>query len=270
MSSIKVQSANNALHIATTISKAFASNNILNNWILVVVGAWSSLSRPQINAPTDTNGNTYVKIGETFNSPNSSTVFYYASNIAGGANTVTVTATNSTDLDLIIAEYSNITAIGTSNNTNIGGFSSIYTGAIDVASSGTVLIVGYAYDQTSSHSWTTDDNYYTEAAVPLDILETTTNPDGTTATLADQLIVGPSDVIGAVFNAGTGSNGLHAGIAYFVLDGTVTAPNGPSIRVSATPVEIIYKINAPAHISQSVIEIAYKLRKTGGWQVTES
>src|SRR5690348_16817602 len=73
-------------------SLAFASPNTSGNWIAVTVRGGNSSS--EVFTVTDTNGNTYqraVQLG--FTSSAVSLAIYYAENIKGGANTVTVSDT---------------------------------------------------------------------------------------------------------------------------------------------------------------------------------
>jgi FtsP/CotA-like multicopper oxidase with cupredoxin domain len=98
---------------AASVSVPFTNVQAVGNLNVVIVG-WRDITRT-VNTVTDTNGNTYqLAIG-----PTTSTLgglrqsIYYASNIAAGANAVTVTFTGgaATRPDVRILEYSNATAL---------------------------------------------------------------------------------------------------------------------------------------------------------------
>jgi len=95
----------------TSSSLAFPSNNTAGRWIGVAIRAWQA---GQTFTVTDTRGNTYrkaVQLNETVDMM--SVAIYYAENIAGGANTVTVSDTQSGTLRFAIFEYA---GIATSNS----------------------------------------------------------------------------------------------------------------------------------------------------------
>ncbi|HXP80777.1 MAG TPA: hypothetical protein VN976_12810, partial [Verrucomicrobiae bacterium] len=75
----------------TSSSLAFKSNNAAGNWIAVAIRAGRS---NQVFTITDSALNTYhkaVQFNVTVDAPNGDTLaIFYAENIAGGANTVTV------------------------------------------------------------------------------------------------------------------------------------------------------------------------------------
>lgn len=75
-----------------TLAKAFATNNTSGNSIIVTCGVGNGTN------PTcaDSAGNTYVRAVTGANSTTFETAIFYATNIAGGANTVTVTNAGST------------------------------------------------------------------------------------------------------------------------------------------------------------------------------
>jgi len=102
----------------SSASLAFPANNAAGNWIGVVIRAGHS---GQVLAVSDTRGNTYkqaVQFNQTLDAPNGETLaIYYAENIGGGANTVTVSESlaNNT-LRFAILEYSGLT---TSNSLDV-------------------------------------------------------------------------------------------------------------------------------------------------------
>ncbi len=111
---------------------AFNSNNTAGNWIAVVVRAGRA---GQVLTVSDTRGNSYhpaIQFNVITDTPNGDTLgVFYAENIAGGANTVTVTdSINGSTLRFAILEYSGValansldvisTAQGTSATANSG------------------------------------------------------------------------------------------------------------------------------------------------------
>jgi len=93
----------------TSASLAFNSNNTAGNWIGICIRAGRS---GQLFSVTDSRGNTYrpaVQFNVTVDTPNGDTLgIFYAENVAGGANTVTVSDTVSGTLRFAILEYSGV------------------------------------------------------------------------------------------------------------------------------------------------------------------
>jgi hypothetical protein len=115
---ILVQHTSKDAGSTSSASLAFPANNAAGNWIGVVIRAGHS---GQVLAVSDTRGNTYkqaVQFNQTLDVPNGETLaIYYAENIAGGANTVTVSESlaNNT-LRFAILEYS---GLATSNSIDV-------------------------------------------------------------------------------------------------------------------------------------------------------
>ncbi|HKV64028.1 MAG TPA: IPT/TIG domain-containing protein [Candidatus Acidoferrum sp.] len=113
-----VQHASKDAGVTSSSALAFPSNNTAGNWLGVVIRAGHS---GQTLTVSDTHGNTYrqaVQSNETLDAPNGETfAIYYAENISGGANTVTVSQsiTNNT-LRFAILEYS---GVATSNSLDV-------------------------------------------------------------------------------------------------------------------------------------------------------
>jgi len=109
---VLVQHVSKDAGVTVSSSLAFPANNIAGNWIGVVIRAGRS---GQVLTVSDTRRNTYrqaVQLNQTLDAPNGETLaIYYAENIAGGANTITVTEslTNNT-LRFAILEYSGVAA----------------------------------------------------------------------------------------------------------------------------------------------------------------
>ena len=88
----------------------FASNNTASNWIAVSIRAGAANETFTV---TDTNGNTYRKAIQFNVTVSGGTIgIFYAENIAGGANTVTVSDTAVATLRFAILEYSGVATSG--------------------------------------------------------------------------------------------------------------------------------------------------------------
>jgi hypothetical protein len=105
-----VQFAGASNGASNTISDAFSTNNTAGNLIVAVV-QWDGTSI-SVSSITDTNGNTYTSALGPVNwkglAPGNRAQIFYAKNILGGANTVTVTLTSAavSNIELYIHEYS--------------------------------------------------------------------------------------------------------------------------------------------------------------------
>ena len=116
----------------TSSTLAFASNNTAGNWIAVAIRAGKSGQRFTV---TDSRANTYkqaVQFNVTVDTPNGETLgIFYAENIAGGANTVTVSdSIAGNTLRFAVLEYS---GVATSNSFDV---SAVAQGVSTVANSG--------------------------------------------------------------------------------------------------------------------------------------
>jgi hypothetical protein len=105
-----VQHAGKDAGTTNTSTLAFETTNTAGNWIGVVIRASST---GQAFTVSDTRGNTYrraVEYGETVDA--TTLGVYYAENIAGGANTVTVRDTLGGTLRFAIFEYAGVATSG--------------------------------------------------------------------------------------------------------------------------------------------------------------
>ena len=98
----------------TSSTLAFAANNTAGNWIGVAIRAGRT---GQAFVVSDSRGNTYrsaVQFNVTVDTPAGDTLaIFYAENVSGGANTITVSQSTSTTLRFAILEYR---GIATSNS----------------------------------------------------------------------------------------------------------------------------------------------------------
>ncbi|HYY73009.1 MAG TPA: IPT/TIG domain-containing protein [Candidatus Bathyarchaeia archaeon] len=128
----------------TTASLAFASGNIAGNWIAVCIRGGSSSA--QVFTVSDSNKNTYQKAGQIgFTGSAVTLAIYFAENIKGGVNTVTVSDTVAGPFRFEILEYSGVAtsgsmdvaaavATGTSSAPNSGNLTTIASGDLLLAS----------------------------------------------------------------------------------------------------------------------------------------
>ena len=103
-----VQAAASAAHgTPTTLSLAFPSNTQAGDLVLV---AFDFVSNVTPSSVTDSQGNVFTEVGNQLCSPgNALSRVYYAKNIKGGADTVTVTLSGSSSyLEVYLSEYSGI------------------------------------------------------------------------------------------------------------------------------------------------------------------
>jgi hypothetical protein len=149
----------------TTSSLAFGQANTAGNWIAVAVRG--GLSSSQVFTVADSNGNTYRKGAQIGFTPSAVTLaIYYAENIKGGANTVTVSMTVSGPLRFAILEYS---GVATANSVDV---TAVATGQGTSASSGNVsttangeLLLG-AIATADSAAFTAGSGYTIRDSVP--------------------------------------------------------------------------------------------------------
>jgi len=174
--SFTVQAANNVVSLvqhtgkdagtATSSSLAFNANNSAGNFIGVCIRAGHS---GQVFTVTDAQGNMYRKasqLAETLDAPNGHALaIYYAENIKGGANTVTVSDTIDT-LQFAILEYS---GAATANSLDVtasaqGNSASPNSGNATTTASGDLLLGGIS--TADARNFTEPSNYVIREFVP--------------------------------------------------------------------------------------------------------
>lgn len=124
----------------SSASLAFKSNNTAGNWIGVCVRAGAANETITV---TDSNGNTYDKAIQTNQTTDGDTLaIYYAQDIKGGANTVTVSLSASNTLRFAILEYSGVATSGSLDVTAAaqGDSSSPNSGNATTTASGDLLL----------------------------------------------------------------------------------------------------------------------------------
>jgi fibronectin type 3 domain-containing protein len=124
-------SSNAASGTSTSLSVPFSSNTSPGDLILVGFDFVDSVTPVSI---TDSQGNTFTQVGSQLNSPAGvGARVYYANNIKGGADTVTITlSANSSYLEVYLTEYAGL------NQTNPIDGQAGATGTAGAVSSGTI------------------------------------------------------------------------------------------------------------------------------------
>jgi len=151
--------------IATSSSLAFTSNNTPGNWIAVAI---RSAPFVQTLTVTDTRGNTYrkaIQLNETVDGM--AVGIFYAENIAGGPNTVTVSNPSATaTLRFAILEYSGVARANSLDAMAAaqGTSSTPGSGTLTPTSSGH-LVIG-VFSTANERTFTAGSGYLLEERVP--------------------------------------------------------------------------------------------------------
>lgn len=230
-----VQSTENSSGTASSLAKAFTSGNTATNSILVIA-QWSGTSNTM--AIVDSNSNTYNTLRGPDNNGADGTggsrqQAWLASNIAAGANTVTITPSSSTRMMLVIIEISNLSVLSAldANNWNdsVTTTTSLSSGNITTTQA-VDLLIAYAGTQsqattlTPQSGWTviqnTSDSPNTESLLAQYQVVTATNTYSSTATASPATTYGMGIV---ALRAAISSTSPNAAIATFT---TSTLANG--------------------------------------------
>lgn len=153
-----VQSGNNSTGTASSLAKAFTSGNTATNSILVIA-QWKGSSTTM--AIADSNLNTYSTLrGPDTNGADGGGArqqAWLATNIAGGANTVTITPSLSTSMMIIIIELSNISVLsaldGSDWNDSVTTTTSLSSGNVTTTQAVDILI-GYGGTESQADTIT--------------------------------------------------------------------------------------------------------------------
>lgn len=154
-----------------SLAQAFANNNVAGNSIIVVCGIGNGTD-PTI---TDSNNNTYTKANTGANSTTFEASIWFAVNIAGGPNTVTVTPSASVSVAMEIYEVSGIlaqiTAQPDQSATNSGSSTTASTANVTPVISNTLFFSGVAVGTaaqtiTPASGWTNDSGQQNVGGTP--------------------------------------------------------------------------------------------------------
>jgi len=230
-----VQSNQNSSGSASSLTKAFTSGNVATNAILVIA-QWSGTSNTLSVA--DTNLNNYTTLRGPDNngadgSGGSRQQIFLATNIAAGANSVTITPSSSTRMMMVIIEISNLSVLSTLDTSNwndsVSTVTSLSSGNVTTTQA-VDLLIGYAGTQsqaaalTGEVGWTvlenTSDGTNTEALLVQSQVQTSTGTYDSTATASPATTYGMGIV---ALRAAISSTSPNAAIATFT---TTSLANG--------------------------------------------
>jgi len=225
-----VQHASKDAGTTSSSSLVFPVSNTFGNWIGVVIRAGHS---GQVFTVNDTRGNTYrqaVLFNQTLDTPNGDTfAIFYAENIAGGANTVTVSdAISNNTLRFALLEYSGLAA---SNSLDVtaaaqGTGASVSSGSVTTTAAGD-LILG-ALMTGSGVTYTPGGGFAIEERVPA--------APNTKLAVEDQ-IQGTAGVVTANATLSSSATWGSAAAAFKSASGaTGTPPNITSLNPASGPV----------------------------------
>jgi glucose/arabinose dehydrogenase len=175
----------------TSSSLAFAASNTAGNWIAVAIRAWKA--GPTLTV-TDTRGNTYrmaMRFNETVDGM--TLAVFYAENVAGGSNTVTVSGIQSSGtLRFAILEYSGVATAASLDVTAFaqGTSTAPTTSTVTTTASGS-LVLGLL-STANARTFTAGGGYVIQDRVPVapntkfvveDRIQTTAGPVSANGTL---------------------------------------------------------------------------------------
>jgi hypothetical protein len=160
-----VQHASKDAGTTTSSTLAFNSNNAAGNWIAVVIRAGKT---GQLFTVTDSRQNTYrkaIQFNETIDSTTLS--IFYAENIAGGANTITVSDTISGTMRFAIFEYSGVAMANSLDGAGVasqGTGASPNSGIVITTASGDLVLAGIS--TANPANFTAGSGYFPRDFVP--------------------------------------------------------------------------------------------------------
>ena len=134
--------ANAASGTSSSLSASFSANTTAGNLILVGFNFFTTTP----SSVTDSQGNTFVEVGSQLTSPGGArSRVYYAQNIKGGADTVTVKlAGKTTSFEVYLTEYKGVNTTGPidAQAGATGGSGSVSSGSVTTTAAGEMI---YAY-----------------------------------------------------------------------------------------------------------------------------
>ncbi len=214
---------------------SFSSNNTAGNWIAVVIRAGKT---SQVFTVSDSRGNTYrqaLVYNETLDGDTLG--IFYAENIAGGANTVTVSDSILGTLRFAILEYSGIATASSLDvaTASHGTSASPNSGAITTTASGD-LVLG-EISTANAANFTAGTGYQAREFVPAEPntkLLVEDQIQASAGAISANASLNASDTWGAVlasFKAATGSGGTSPTITSL---SPTSGPVGTSVTITGT------------------------------------
>src|SRR5207302_8446805 len=222
----------------TSSSLAFTANNTAGNWIGVAIRAGNA---NQVFTVTDSRGNTYrkaVQFNVTLDAPNGhTTAIYYAENISGGVNTVTVANSISGTLRFAIAEYSGVATANSLDGTAgaQGSGVSANSGNATTTNDGDLLFA--AISIANPASVTAGSGYKLENLVPV--------APNTKLILEDQIQAAAGSVSAVAALGTSDKRGATPGAFPPAGGGGGTAPAIPSLNPTTRPVGTAVSLHGP-------------------------
>src|SRR5882762_1186692 len=213
----------------TVASLSFSTSNAPGNWI--AVGIRGGLSNAQVFTVSDSNGNAYRQAFQLgLNGSSVTLAVYYAENIKGGANTITVSQSVAGPLRFAILEYSGVATSNSLDATPVtaqGNSPSPNSGSLTTGANGDLLLGIIA--TTVSGSFTPGNGYLIAEFVPAEPntkliaenqLQTAAGPASASASLTG------SDIWGAGLAAFRSASGVAQPITVSVSPTTASVPTG--------------------------------------------
>ncbi len=232
-------------------TQAFASNNTAGNWIAVVIRAGRS---GQNFTVTDSRLNTYhqaFQFNVTVDPPNGDTFgIFYAENIAGGANTITVQQSISGTMRFAILEYSGVAASNSLDGTAAQQGTSANPGSGNVTTTANGDLLLGAIMSGNGETFTAGSGYTIEERVPA-------APN--TKLIAEDAFQSTAGSTSASAGSGVTDN-WGAGLAAFKMAAATATPTAPTSLTAAAagPVQINLSWTASTEaggtISQYLVE----------------
>jgi len=233
-----VQHVSKDAGMATSTSLSFPANNTAGNWIAIAIRAGHS---GQTFTVKDSRGNTYHQAAQfnvTVDAPNGHTLgLFFAENIAGGANQITVSDTISGTLRIAILEYGGLASASSLDATTAaqGNGNAPNSGSITTTASGDLLL-GVA-STGGGENFTANTGYVIEERVPAEpntklIVEDQVQSVAGAASAGVSL--GASDAWGAVvgaFKAATTSVSISPNITSL---NPIAGPVGTIVTITGT------------------------------------
>jgi IPT/TIG domain-containing protein len=193
---------------SSSFSLAFVSANAAGNWIAVVIRAGKS---GQVFTVTDSKGNTYRKAIQFNETVDGTTLgIFYAENIFGGPNTVTVSDTISGTMRFAILEYSGVALANSLDGAAVVGQGTSASPSMSLTTTANGDLLLAAISTANPANFTAGSGYSIEETVPAepntkliaeDRVQTTAGSASASASL------GASDNWGAALAAFKAANG---------------------------------------------------------------
>jgi hypothetical protein len=159
-----IQKSSNITSSAQSLAAAFPVNVTTGNLIVVSVSGWPNL--PASTAVTDSLGNSYSIAGTVLTSQGAYSAIYYAKNVKGGADTVTVnTVKSGGQISMAVAEFSGADTTSPLDKTagTVGSGNTPSSGMMTPSMSGELVIGSGTHN---GNTVTTAGSGFTMIAVP--------------------------------------------------------------------------------------------------------